>query len=177
MTLTLSEIARIDDSSADVPGAKPARATEVLGSRVTRGTFVRRATVAGVGLGLSTLSLFPAPRKALAACAASGYSEFTILGDCPSGSTGYGCSPACGPSTVYGDACNASNWHKSTGDFRTRPNDCVGGAPPYDGWWWYRNCNCPGGTGLRPFRCHDGCKLVGGTWVSSVCRYTAPGCV
>ncbi|HEX8629492.1 MAG TPA: hypothetical protein VF755_15105, partial [Catenuloplanes sp.] len=60
-----------------------------------------------------------------------------------------------------------------SGSYRMRPNQC--NTAPYDGWTWYAGpCGCPTGFG-RNYRCHDGCKLVNGSWVRSICR-TSTSC-
>ena len=176
MSLVLDEIVRLDKAPAPKPppvrreaSAAPFRGTS------TRLGFLSKSAAVGAGVGLSVLGVFPPARKAFA-CEASGVSTRDLYGDCPAASSGFGCSPACGPSTVYGDTCDANNWHLTAGSYRNRANEC-NSSTGADAWMWYRNCNCPGGTGLRPFRCHDGCKNINGSWVKSICRWTEPGCI
>jgi hypothetical protein len=127
---------------------------------------ILKGTVAGaIGATMVLFERAPLVREAQAAC--TGTLETTIRGGCPSEISGT-CSPACGPSPVYSDVCDGSGWHKTSGSYRMRPNQCPGS--PYDGWSWFASpCGCPSGFG-RNYRCHDGCKLVGGSWVNSICR-------
>jgi hypothetical protein len=176
MSLVLDDVISLDE--APEPSAQRVRragATARTSLRSTRGAFLRRSAAVGVGVGFATLGVFPPARKAFA-CAGSGVNARDLYGDCPAASSGFGCSPACGPSTVYGDTCDSNNWHFSTGNYRNRPNEC-NSSTGADAWMWYRNCNCPGGNGLRPYRCHDGCKLISGSWVKSICRWIEPGCI
>lgn len=142
--------------------------------RTSRRAFMRGAVVAGGALGLSILSRVPFVREAEASghCRASSHRD--IRSGCYA-SYDYGCS-ACGPSPVVSAACNSNGWHKYTGDYRNRPNQCPLGTS-WDGWTWFEyGCGCPSGTGRR-YRCHDGCRrLSDGSWGNSVCRWPVSIC-
>jgi len=132
---------------------------------VPRRTFLRGVGAVAMGAGLAALTVFPKGRFAQAACTTT--LQTKMYSSCPSGSSNYGCSPACGPSIVYSDACSGT-WHKTTGNFRMRPNACRSGG--YDGWWWAKSY-CQQCAGPTTFKCHDGCKKIGGAWKNSICRY------
>lgn len=128
-----------------------------------RRTFVRGVVTVGAGLGLGVIGQLPVAREAKAACVEALRKD--IRSGCPSGYD-EGCD-ACGPSRVYSDVCRSDGYHKYSGDYRNRPNDCA--ADFYDGWTWNQGgCGC--GTGcVRTYRCHDGCKRVNGSFVNSIC--------
>lgn len=137
--------------------------------RFGRRGVLKGAFAGGVGIAMTMFEQAPIVQKAAAACTTT--LETTIRADCPEDIAGT-CSPACGPSTVYLDVCDANGWHKTSGNYRMRPNQCT--SSPYDGWMWYASpCGCPVGFG-RHYRCHDGCKLISGSWVNSICRTTTP---
>lgn len=165
MTLRLDEVASFTER-LDRPRARRRITAGADGWSANRRTFVQAALATGAGLGMTVLGRLP---TAQAACTTT--LETTIRGSCPSNIAGT-CSPACGPSTVYADACSASGWHKTSGNFRMRPNNCP--SSPYDGWRWTLEC-CGTPGCFRTFKCHDGCRLTGGQWVNSICR-TATVC-
>ncbi|WP_103500163.1 peptidoglycan-binding protein, partial [Streptomyces sp. SM14] len=101
-------------------------------------------------------------------------------GDCPSYASGHDCSPGCGPSTVFADACVTAGayagFHKNDGvTWTLRPNQCYSGT--YDGWLWRFSEPCGTcGCGIER-RCHDGYRSTGSGWVRSICRWTTEcGC-
>ncbi len=122
---------------------------------------------AGTALGMAALSVFPAARRAYA----DGY---TILGSCPSYANDHNCSPGCGPSTIFADACATSGtflgFHKNDGvTWTLRPNQCY--ASSYDGWLWQYQGACGACACSVQRRCHDGYRKVGSSWVKSICRW------
>lgn len=137
-------------------------------------TTRRRVLQAGTALGFAALGVFPSARKAYA----DGYDIYD--GPCPSYASSHDCSPGCGPSTVYADACETSGehagFHKNDGvTWTLRPNGCFGGT--YDGWLWRFNEACGACGCYIERRCHDGYRKVGGSWVRSICRFnTDCGC-
>lgn len=137
----------------------------------SRRTVLQGATAAG----FAVLGIFPAAREAYA----DGYDIWT--GACPSYAEDHNCSPGCGPSTVYADACvtagSLAGFHKDDGvTWTLRPNQCYSGT--YDGWLWAFNQSCGAcGCGIER-RCHDGYRNAGEAgWVRSICRFTTEcGC-
>ena len=120
-------------------------------------------------VGFAAVGVFPAARKAYA----DGYDIWT--GACPSYALDHDCSPGCGPSTIYTDACETSGsnvgFHRNDGTTWTlRPNQCYSGT--YDGWLWRYSGACGAcGCGIER-RCHDGYRNTGSGWVKSICRWT-----
>src|SRR5690606_21651822 len=125
-------------------------------------------------LGFAVLSVFPAARKAYA----DGYDIYT--GSCPSYASDHDCSPGCGPSTIFADACETSGsytgFHKNDGvTWKLRPNQCFSGT--YDGWLWGDQGACGTCACSVERRCHDGYRKTSSGWVKSICRWnTACGC-
>ncbi|MFG3662284.1 peptidoglycan-binding protein [Streptomyces sp. NPDC047706] len=149
-------------------------------SRAGRGSLEsfapRRRTVlqAATALGFAALGVLPAARQAYA----DGYDIWT--GACPGYASDHNCSPGCGPSTVYADACVTSGtntgFHRSDGvTWTLRPNQCYAGT--YDGWLWAYSAACGScGCGIER-RCHDGYRKTASGWVKSICRWTTDcGC-
>jgi hypothetical protein len=174
VTLLLSEIVSFDESPRSRVGDGATRDStgDSLSAKLprilTRRSLLQKGTAAGTILGLSFLGLLPPARKAWAACLYN-VTEKTIYTSCPTSIAGT-CSPGCGPSDVDANACNSNGWHKSTGIWRARPDDCVPGTE-YDGWFWLAGgCGCSGDCTAK-LRCHDGCKSVSGSWVSTVCKH------
>lgn len=129
--------------------------------------------VGGV-LGLAVLGgVFPSVRRAVA----DGYD---IYPECPSYADDQDCSPGCGPSTIFADACETSGanlgFHKNDQvTWRLRPNACFGGS--YDGWMWRYDQACGACSCHIERRCHDGYRRTGSGWVRSICRWTTDcGC-
>ncbi|WDZ82933.1 peptidoglycan-binding domain-containing protein [Micromonospora cathayae] len=138
-------------------------------------TLSRRALIqAGTAVGMAALSVFPAARRAYA----DGY---TIYGSCPSYASDHNCSPGCGPSTIFADACNTSGtylgYHKNDGTtWILRPNECYSGT--YDGWLWHYQGPCGACACSVERRCHDGYRKTSAGWVRSICRWnTQCGCL
>ncbi|MCF6525794.1 peptidoglycan-binding protein [Streptomyces sp. JJ36] len=134
----------------------------------------RRVLQAATAAGFAALGVFPAAREAYA----DGYDIWT--GSCPSYAAGHNCSPGCGPSTVYADACATTGtyagFHRNDGvTWTLRPNQCYSGS--YDGWLWRYDDDCGTcGCGIER-RCHDGYRNTGSGWVRSICRHTTEcGC-
>lgn len=161
---TFDQVARLVDPETGVSAVSFAD-----GQGFTRRSFMKALAAAGIGLGLATIGKVPLANAA--GCAASGELHNTIAGSCFNNNQ---YAAHCGPSTVYTDVCSGGahlGWHKTTGNYRNRPNQC----PPstiYDGWNWYEanDPTCPPSCPSRIYRCHDGCKLVGSSWVNSICR-------
>lgn len=132
-----------------------------------RRTVLKGLTAGGMSLGLTMLGIFPMARKARA----EGY---WILDDCPSYSSDDNCSPGCGPSLVRTSSCEYSGshtgYHKSSGDYRLRINECYAGK--YDGWNWLYSSACGDCQSGIKYRCHDGRTLINGSWVKTICRYS-----
>ncbi|MBO4207682.1 peptidoglycan-binding domain-containing protein [Micromonospora echinofusca] len=160
------------------PGTGPAdrRVPEEPGGR-TRGGWElsRRALLrAGTAIGMAALSVFPAARRAYA----DGYS---IYNGCPTYASDHNCSPGCGPSTIFADACNTSGtylgFHKNDGvTWTLRPNECYAGT--YDGWLWLYQGACGACACSVERRCHDGYRRTSSGWVKSICRWnTQCGCL
>lgn len=140
------------------------------GTVLRRRRFLQAATVAG----FAALGVFSAARQAYA----DGYEIWE--GECPSYAADHDCSPGCGPSTVFADACVTAGtyvgFHKDDGQTWTlRPNQCYAGT--YDGWLWRFDGPCGTcGCGIER-RCHDGYRNTGSGWVRSICRWTTDcGC-
>jgi hypothetical protein len=136
----------------------------------TRRTVLRVGSAAGLAvLG----SVFPSVRRAVA----DGYD---IYPQCPSYAADHNCSPGCGPSTIFGDACVTSGtntgFHKDDQvTWRLRPNQCLSGS--YDGWMWRYDQACGACSCHIERRCHDGYRKTGSGWVNSICRWTTDcGC-
>lgn len=137
----------------------------------TRRDFIRQSAAVLTGAGLALVAYIPTARPARAEHGGQHKEDFTgtdWYGSCPTAISGT-CSPACGPSTVYSDVCDGI-YHKSTGNYRARPNECKSGT--YDGWYWATIhqcgiCNC---GYCANFRCHDGCKWINSAWKNSICR-------
>ncbi|OLF19126.1 peptidoglycan-binding domain-containing protein [Actinophytocola xanthii] len=135
----------------------------------------RRAVLrAGGALGLSVLgTVFPTVRRAVA----DGYD---IYPTCPSYAADHNCSPGCGPSTIFADACETSGpnlgFHKDDQvTWRLRPNACLSGS--YDGWLWRYDQACGTCSCHIERRCHDGYRSTASGWVRSICRWTTEcGC-
>lgn len=131
----------------------------------SRRTVLQAATAAG----FAALGVFSAAREAYA----DGYDIWT--GACPSYAEDHNCSPGCGPSTIYADACVTSGtntgFHRTDGvTWTLRPNQCYAGT--YDGWLWRYSAACGScGCGIER-RCHDGYRNTGSGWVKSICRWT-----
>ena len=164
MTLTIDGITSWDHRG---DATKTRRSRRLIpGDGFGRRTFLRGLGAGAVGVGLATVGQLPVARKAEAACVSS--LNTNIKNNCPS-SYDYGCT-SCGPSTVYGDVCGTNSYHKYTGAYRNRPDQCDPGN--YDGWRWLTDpgtCGCAS-EGVRNYRCHDGCKKISGNWVNSICR-------
>lgn len=160
---------------APTPRAERVRSSSrasIAGYQLGRRQALKAAATVGTSVGLMSLGVFPKAKEAAAACV--GFLENKISGPCPVNVGN--CSPACGPSMPYADACGSNNYHKYTGDYRNRPDQCNDVAEA-DGWIW-SGINCCGGPGCaRRYRCHDGCKRISGQWRNSICRYALPGCL
>ncbi|HEX2130733.1 MAG TPA: peptidoglycan-binding protein [Actinophytocola sp.] len=135
----------------------------------------RRAVLRAGGVaGLTVLGgVFPSVRRAVA----DGYD---IYPRCPSYAADHDCSPGCGPSTIFADACVTSGentgFHKDDQvTWRLRPNACLSGS--YDGWMWRYDQACGACSCHIERRCHDGYRRTGSGWVNSICRWTTDcGC-
>jgi hypothetical protein len=151
------------------PGRRPTT------RRPVNWTVTRRSVMqAGTAVGLALLGAFPAARRAIA----DGY---TIYPRCPSYASDHNCSPGCGPSTIFADACETSGphlgFHKDDGvTWTLRPNQCFSGS--YDGWLWRHQGPCGACACSIERRCHDGYRQTGSGWVRSICRWnTDCGCL
>lgn len=164
-------------SGAD-PGTGPAGRRVPVdpdGSGRTGWALSRRGLLrAGTAVGMAAISIFPAARRAHA----DGYS---IYASCPSYASDQNCSPGCGPSTIFADACNISGtyagYHKNDGvTWILRPNECYAGT--YDGWLWLYQGACGACACSVERRCHDGYRKTSSGWVKSICRWnTRCGCL
>lgn len=160
---------RIADRTADRTGVRlegPAWAP-------TRRSLLRAGVALGTAAGMAALGVFPAARRAYA----DGYD---IYGSCPSYASDHDCSPGCGPSTIFADACRTTGtnigFHKSDGvTWTLRPNQCY--AQTYDGWRWRYQGACGSCACYVERRCHDGYRSTSAGWVRSICRWnTDCGC-
>jgi hypothetical protein len=134
----------------------------------SRRQFIKGAAMAGMGAALSLVGSLPLPRVASAySCVGALHTDMD--GGCSRFSDNYGCDPACGSSMVYANACDGT-WHKYTGGWRNRPNDCSYDMASADGWFWTKCCAGMCGGRVVKFKCHDGCKLIDSVWKRSVCR-------
>ncbi|GAA1905493.1 hypothetical protein GCM10009716_14240 [Streptomyces sodiiphilus] len=156
------------------PAATPRRAAAAEGPDRPWTLSRRRAVQAATAVGFAALGVFSAARQAYA----DGYEIWE--GACPSYAADHDCSPGCGPSTVFADACvtagTYTGFHKNDGTTWTlRPNQCYAGT--YDGWLWRFSGPCGTcGCGIER-RCHDGYRNTGSGWVRSICRWTTDcGC-
>lgn len=135
----------------------------------------RRAVLRAGGVaGLAVLGgVFPFVRRAVA----DGYD---IYPQCPSYAADHDCSPGCGPSTIFADACETSGanagFHKNDQvTWKLRPNACLSGR--YDGWMWRYDEPCGACACHIERRCHDGYRKTSSGWVNSICRWTTDcGC-
>jgi hypothetical protein len=138
-----------------------------------RRSVLAAAIAGGTAAGFAALGVFPAARRAYA----DGYS---IYDRCPSYAVDQDCSPGCGPSTIYPDACEISGanlgFHRDDGTTWTlRPNQCFSGT--YDGWLWMYSGACGVCTCYVERRCHDGYRRTSAGFVKSICRWnTRCGC-
>jgi hypothetical protein len=176
MTMTGHADITIDDiAPLYEPLAEPARRVSwrsrvgVTTYNLDRRQVLKAGLTMGTTFGLMTLGLFPKAAEAGHNCVRR--AERTIGGPCPVNVGN--CSPACGPSTVYLDACSGG-WHQYTGNYRNRPNECNNTGS--DGWNWFGSGCCSPTCG-RTYRCHDGCKLVSGAWKHSICRVVIASCI
>jgi hypothetical protein len=154
-------------------GPAPRRRAAPAPSGLPRRTVLRAATALGTAAGMAALGVFPAVRRAHA----EGYD---IYGACPSYATDHNCSPGCGPSTIFGDACNTGGahlgFHKDDGTmWMLRPNQCFNQT--FDGWLWRYQGACGSCGCFVERRCHDGYRQTSSGWVRSICRWnTECGC-
>ncbi|HIW61700.1 MAG TPA: peptidoglycan-binding protein [Candidatus Stackebrandtia excrementipullorum] len=143
-------------------------------SRITYMLPRRRLFQAATAASFAAMGVFPVARAAYA----DGYDIYT--GPCPSYAENHDCSPGCGPSTIFGDACETSGdylgFHRDDGvDWILRPNQCYSGT--YDGWLWKYENACGSCACSVERRCHDGYRNTGSGWVRSICRWnTDCGC-
>lgn len=133
---------------------------------ISRRGLLRTAFVGATAVGMTAIGVFPPAREALA----DGY-DMDKTG-C-AGIQYRNCKDCC-CSTVCFDCCNHKGWHKRTGVYRLRPNQCHagGGNRTKDGWFW-RACSCRkrnGRRGKRTNRCHDGYKIGSAGAVRTICR-------
>ena len=155
------------------PAARGRRTGTARWPGPSRRGVLQAGAALGTAAGMTLLGVFPAARRAYA----DGYD---IYGSCPSYASDHNCSPGCGPSAVFADACvttgAGAGFHKSDGTTWTlRPNQCFSGS--YDGWLWRYQGAC-GSCGCHvERRCHDGYKRTSAGWVRSICRWTTEcGC-
>ncbi|MGX7825980.1 peptidoglycan-binding domain-containing protein [Actinokineospora sp. 24-640] len=157
------------DPGMPVERRRPSRSWAGVDWSLSRRSILRAGTV----VGLTALGAFPAVRRAVA----DGYD---IYPTCPSYAADHNCSPGCGPSMVFGDACETVGanlgFHKNDGvTWTLRPNACLSGS--YDGWMWRYDRACGSCACHIERRCHDGYRKVGSSWVRSICRWTTDcGC-
>lgn len=157
------------------PGMPVEPRARVRGPRWRGWAPTRRAVLRAGGVaGLTLLGgVFPGVRRAVA----DGYD---IYPTCPSYATDHDCSPGCGPSTIFADACVTSGtntgFHKNDQvTWKLRPNACLSGS--YDGWMWRYDRACGACSCHIERRCHDGYRSTGSGWVPSICRWTTDcGC-
>lgn len=174
-TVTLDAVPRLKGTEPGVPAAPPRRrGTRRQLLREINWSLSRRTILqAGTVVGLAAIGAFPAARRALA----DGYE---IYPRCPSYASDHDCSPGCGPSTIFADACETSGanvgWHKDDGvTWMLRPNACYAGS--YDGWLWRHQGACGACACSIERRCHDGYRRTSSGWVRSICRWTTScGC-
>lgn len=164
------------DSSAEGIELRPAEALRSIWW--SRRTFLERAGAAGTALALGMLGALPPARRAWASHSGVNGEGYQIVSYCPDYAASHNCLPGCGPSTVYGDACIEAGghehygWHKGSGyssSFKLRPNECLGGI--WDGWLWQYGSPCGNCGNSITRRCHDGYKLISGSWSRSICRW------
>lgn len=166
--MRLAEIPPYDRSPAG-----PAPRRRLLGHSwaLERRQFLKVAGAVGVAAGLNALGVFPPARQAKA----SHLPGYTIHPECDGITSGAGtCAVPCGPSMIHPFACETSGhnvgFHKSSGVWSLRPNDCMPSHDPNaDGWvWQVSNCQ---GCNPASFRCHDGYhRHADGSMHKSVCK-------
>ncbi len=177
MTITFDRAIRIEDIASlhEPPSGQlePGDATRrlVIGNYTLGRRDVLRVIVAmGTAAGFSVLGFFPKAANASHNC--KGWLENYISGGCY---IGYSDCMGCGPSLPYGPACSGG-YHKYTGDYRNRPDECNLIAEA-DGWRWTSfGCGCSSEC-ARNYRCHDGCSKIEGAWKHTICRVISPGCL
>jgi len=155
------------------PAGRSRRAATLRWSGPTRRSVLQAGAALGTAAGMALLGVFPAARRAYA----DGYD---IYDRCPSYASDHDCSPGCGPSPIFADACVTSGagagFHKSDGvTWTLRPNQCYASA--YDGWIWRYQGACGSCACYVERRCHDGYRRTSAGWVRSICRWTTDcGC-
>ena len=153
--------------------AAPAGPAAARWAGPSRRTVLQAGAALGTAAGMALLGVFPAARRAYA----DGYD---IYGSCPAYASDHDCSPGCGPSTVFADACVTSGtdagFHKSDGvTWTLRPNQCYSGSTTA-GSGATRAPAAPARCHVER-RCHDGYRRTGAGWVRSICRWTTDcGC-
>lgn len=161
------------EARAGVPVAGRPELRPLAWAPVQRRTVLRAGAALGTAIGMAAIGVFPAARRAVA-------DGFDIFPSCPSYATDHNCSPGCGPSTIFGDACETSGpnlgFHRNDGvNWMLRPNQCFSGT--YDGWIWRYQGACGTCACFVERRCHDGYRQTGSGWVRSICRWnTDCGC-
>lgn len=159
MNLRFEDIVSLDEEPPRQQSrSRPRRAPRVTSSRTSRRTFLRGALAVGAGIGVASLGIFPAARKA----SATGHRQIWDGRD-------HGHSTECGGlgSWVTDDNCQGCNnprihccctsdgWHKNDGkNYKLRSNVCKSGG--WDGWLWKQGPCCGNGRKNQRWRCHDG---------------------
>jgi hypothetical protein len=169
--VTIEDIVPLYQTAAEPTGRVSWRSrVGVTTYNLDRRQVLKAGLTMGTAIGLTTLGFFPKAAEASHNCRAS--LQTTIAGPCPVGVGN--CSPACGPSPVYLDTCGSNGYHKYSGSYRNRPNEC--NSTGSDGWNWFGAGCCSSSCG-RTYRCHDGCKLISGAWKHSICRVVIASCI
>lgn len=140
----------------------------------TRRAFLGAVSATATGVALSFLGVLPPARRALAGHGSSGY---LIRGDCAGVNYSDTCADPCDVAPICSDCCITDSsqhfygYHKSTGSYALRYNQCYDGSS--EGWNW-QTALCCGFCKYPKFRCHDGKKNGNPT----VCKWTitCPAC-
>lgn len=179
----------LDDlPSYEARPAEAARVRRATSRSWSRATFIRATVATAMGVGLSTLGIFPAARVARASHGGTDpYFKIKQL-PCPGYAAGHNCLPGCGDSEPDPNGCQTSTsshyygWHRGGcnaawgNKWRYRPDDCVSGTT-FDGWQWDFGDAICGCYSYVIYRCHDGfrCDSNCANCVKTICRWVVGG--
>ncbi len=177
MKVLLADVVRLDQPS---PSAGPApRREPVFSGRPSRRALMRAGVVGAASVLTLRIAGVVGMPKAYANHSSGTVQGYQIKGDCSDTGGWYNqtpplenCDRPCGPSTIFGDACDRQQgshyfgFHKNNGTcfgcFTLRADQCS--ASYWDGWKWGHKQQCyPCWPfyNTADFRCHDGFKNYG----------------
>ncbi|HEX2057847.1 MAG TPA: twin-arginine translocation signal domain-containing protein [Actinomycetota bacterium] len=176
MSLTLSDVAVLDQEAIEEPAPRRPAAAGLLTDDFNRRQFLRMLGAAGVGAGMAVLGWLPPMRKAWAC-----HTTYTIHNDCAGIDYGAcnGCCPSSNCGSDVGSTFCCNGWHRH-GTFCPSEHGCYNyeirhfSCRDKNAWKWTVN-DCCNGRRDRRYRCSDGkyrwCPTGGscGSWFNSVC--------